>query len=86
MVYLMGWRYRVTCVTIKLDEDYWGWLLEQQKLHSGWSHCEDLCFIFLCVGMTLMLLIYALEQEEFQNWLRLKFSFFCGLPAHLCIL
>lgn len=75
----IAWHDVMTAHLIKFDEDYWDWLLEQQKIHPGWSHCEALCFIFLCVGMALMLFLYALEQREFQSWLRLKFSLFCGL-------
>ena len=76
----------MTSYLIKFDANYEDWLLKQQKIDPSWSQREDLCFIFFCVGMVLMIFILALEREEYQRWLRLKFSVACGFASALAYL
>lgn len=80
------WHDVMTSYLIKFDASYEDCLLEQQKIHPSWAQREDLCFIFFCVGMVLMICILALEREEYQRWLRLKFSVACGFASALAYL
>lgn len=80
------WHDVMTSHLIKFDASYEDWLLKQQKIYPSWGQREDLCIIFFCVGMALMFFILALEREEYQRWLRLKFSVVCGLASALVYL
>lgn len=82
----IAWHDVMTSYLIKFDANYEDWLLKQQKIDPSWGQREDLCFIFFCVGMVLMIFILALEREEYQRWLRLKISVACGFASALAYL
>jgi membrane-associated HD superfamily phosphohydrolase len=82
----IAWHDVMTSHLVKFDARYADWLIKQQAIHPSWGRREDLCFIFLCVGMALMMFILALEQNEYQRWLRSKFSLVCGLVSAILYL